>query len=287
MIPSKIIEEGDNILLSIKDLDQRMYKKLSKFLAQNTLDGNVNISNEDLAVIEDIVYQEIVDSDYEEKIAKYLSLLTAIEGSISKQQQELNRIKASEIKSLWNNSDYKAKLVNKIVYDLGAGGLKDYFVKGVAQVVRDSNFFNLTIGDAMDQLSKVLVEDGYTQQYLQQTSRDALSQYAGAINDEVRVRYELDNLIYIGNVIETSRPFCTHLRDDFKGKLTSDQLKQALQEYCPNGVPSQSKITYQTTDGNKTARKGAGMIEGTRFDNFSQLKGGYGCRHEAVWVRKK
>lgn len=288
MKPSEIIDKGDTILYSINDLDKRMYKRLVKFLANNSLGGKVNITNEDLAQIEDIIYDEVKSSEYEENIAKYLMLLNKLEDAISQQQFDINRIKAQNIKDLWNGDVLKTKLRDKIVYDLGANGIKDYFVKGIAEVVREANYFNLTIDDAIDRLGKVLIDDEYTNRYLQQTSRDALSQYQGAINDAVRVAYELKDIIYVGNTIESTRPICAHLRDTLKGKITGEQLKQTLDEYCPNGIPSKKKITYTTVKGDEhTASKGSGMIEGTRYDNFAQLRGGYGCRHEAIWVRAK
>lgn len=286
MTPSEIIDKGDKLLYSTSDLDKRIYKRLIKFLANNSIGGKVSVSNEDLAQIEDIIYNEVKDSNYEENISKYLALITALENSISQQQYDINRIKAQSIKDMWANNSLREGLVGKIVYGLGAGGIKDYFVKGLAQVIRDASYFNLTIDDAVDKLSKVLIDDEYTNRYLRQTSNDALSQYQGSMNDAVRVAYDLSDLIYVGNTIETTRPICAHLRDNLKGRITGEQLKSTLQEYCPNGIPSDKRITYKTVTGEEhTAKKGSGMIEGTRYDNFGQLRGGYACRHEAIWVR--
>ena len=288
MTPEQIIDKGDKILYSTTDLDKRMYKRLLKFLASNSLGGKISITNEDLAGLEDLIYKEVKDSDYEENISNYLGLIVALEDAISKQQQEINNIKAKNIKDLWNGLNKKEFLINKIVYDLGAGGIKDYFVKGIAQVVRDAAFFNLTIDDAADRLGKVLIDDDYTNRYLRQTAGDALAQYKGAINDAVRVAYELDDFLYIGNTIETTRPLCAHLRDDLKGKITKEQLIATLDKYCPNGKPSDKPITYTTVSGEKHTKKmGSGLIEGTRYDNFGQLRGGYGCRHEAIPTRLK
>lgn len=286
MTAEEIIEKGDNILYSTSYLDRIMFKRLTKFLANNTLGGKVTISNEDLAQLEDIIYKEIKDSNYEEDIAKYLGLITAIEDSVNKEQAKYNNIRAQAIKDLWGKNDIRTRLVDKIVYDLGAGGMKDYFVKGVAKVARGANYYNLTIDDAIDKLNKVLIEDEYTKRYIRQTSIDSLSQYKGAMNDAIREAYDLKNMLYVGNTIETSRPICTHIRDDLKGKISSEQLKQLLKEYCPNGKPSDKIITYETVSGEKhRAKKGAGMIEGTTFENFAQRRGGHQCRHEAIWVR--
>jgi len=281
-----IINKGDAILLDTQSLDRRMYKRLLKYLAEHSLGGKVSITNQDLAQLEDIIYDEVKKSDYEENVSNYLKLLGALENAVSKEQQEINRIKANNIRDLWDNSQTKERLINKIVYDLGQGGVKDYFVKGLAQVVRDANYFNLTFEDAADKLSKVLIDDQYTQRYVQGVAKDSLTQYKGAINDEVRVAYDLNNLLYIGNTIETSRPICAHLRDDLKGKITEKQLRDALDFYCPKGVPSEKIITWTTVSGEKHKGKaGSGMYENTYYDNFAQFRGGHRCRHEAIWVK--
>ena len=43
-------------------------------------------------------------------------------------------------------------------------------------------------------------------------------------------------MIYSTKTIETSRPICIHLHDTFKGRITSEQLKVTLSEYCPKGL---------------------------------------------------
>lgn len=288
MTVSNIIEQGDKVLLGSYDLDERMYKRLLSFLAKNTTNGVISISKEDLAQVEDLIYKEVKDSNYEENITKFLTLFSKIEDAVSKEQSERNNIKAKAIKDLWNSVDTKTQFLDKVVYDLGQGGIKDYFVKGLSKVVREANYFNLTIDDAMAKLSNVLIDDNYTKRYIRTVAMDSLNQYAGAINDAVRVAYDLSDLLYIGNIIETSRPVCDHIRGTMKGRLTGDQLKEVLNTYCPNGIPSEKKITYTTVNGEEhTAKMGSGMIEGTKFENFGQLRGGYWCRHEAVWVKKK
>lgn len=287
MKAAEIIDKGDNLLQSVSGLDKTLFKTLITFLSRNTVGGKIRITPEDLAVLEDLIYADIKDSDYEETMAKYLELLTALENSISQEQASRNDLKVSTVNELWRANNLRNTLVDKIVYDLGAGGIREYYVKGLSQAVREADYFNLTIEDAVGRLQKVLIDESYTQSYLKNVAMDSLAQFDGAINDTVREAYGFDNLIYVTNTIETSRPFCIHLRDELKGKLTSEQLKQALNEYCPDGIPSQVKTQYTTHSGEvKTGKKGSGMIEGTRFDNFSQLRGGYGCRHRAIWVRK-
>jgi hypothetical protein len=115
---------------------------------------------------------------------------------------------------------------------------------------------------------------------------DSLSQYDGAMNKMIADVYEFDNFIYVSNTIETSRPFCIHMRDDLGGRFSKDQLKIALNEYCPAGDPSDQTIEYKTHSGEvKRGKKGSGMIKGTTVENFVQLRGGYGCRHRCIPTR--
>lgn len=287
MTNSELIHKSDKILYSTSYLDKIMYKRLLKYLASHSIGGNVSLSNEDLATLEDVLYKEIKDSGYNADISQYLALFSKIDDIVSDEQLKHNNIKRQAIKDLWNDSAKKKAILDKVVYDLGQQGVKDVYIKGLAKLVRDASFFNLTIDDAIDRIEDKIINKGYTEAYIRQTAIDSISQYKGAINDEVRIAYELTDMLYISNIIETSRPICTHIRNDLKGRVTSEQLKIVLEEYCPNGVPSDKKITFTTVDETRTIRKGAGMIEGTRFENFAQNRGGYQCRHEAIFVRKK
>ena len=288
MSPHDIITKGDNTLFRVGDtLDKKIFARISKFISQNTKGGKVDIDNNQLAIIDDIIIKEIRDSGYNVEVNNYIKLFTQLENAISQEQAEINNLKVSAVKELWNSSDIKQKIINKTLYDLGINGIKDVFVKAISEVVRDSTFFNLDLETAENKLRKLLVDDEYTARYLRQTTMDTLSQYDGAINNEVRIAYDFKIMNYITNTIETSRPICVHIHDVLGGKITEQQLKDTLAVYCPNGEPSKSQITYKVHTGEeKTAKKGSGMIDGTVFDNFTQLCGGYGCRHRAIWSRK-
>jgi len=145
---------------------------------------------------------------------------------------------------------------------------------------------NKTYQETADLLKRQLVDKPLLIRHVDQVAFDALRQYNGAINDEVRKTYNLKHFFYIGSEIETTRPVCDHIRDNYKGAISIDQLKVILDEFCPNGIPSDVSITYETVNGVKrTAKKGAGMYDGTTVDNFCQNCGGNRCRHEVKWVR--
>jgi hypothetical protein len=85
-------------------------------------------------------------------------------------------------------NELRGRLVDKIVYDLGAGGINEYLLR-VEPVVREADYYNLTIEDAVNRLQKVLIDDAYTQKYIKNVAMDSLAQFDGAINDTVRRTY--------------------------------------------------------------------------------------------------
>lgn len=283
--PDDIHDEGMRILEQMSKLDNKLYSKIVKFLQKNTDKGKVALSQNDLAGLEDMLYEEIKNSEYQQQLKNYLALFTQLSLAISQQQAEINQLKVDEINELWDNDKTRIVIQDKVLHDLGTQGMKDVFVKGIAEAVRNTNYYSMDIETAIQTIKTTIVDNGYTNRYLQQTVMDSLSQYDGAMNKRIGEIYEFENFLYIGNTIETSRPFCVHLRDDLGGRFTKEQLKTALNEYCPGGVPSEERITFKTHAGEKTAKKGSGMIEGTKEDNFVQLRGGWGCRHRCIPTR--
>lgn len=280
---NELIIRGDNLLLEgiPKAIDKKILAYLLEVIAKHQKNGVLMIPNDVLATIEEDLYSTIKDSDYSKVINAYMQLFDAADTIISKEQSEINNLKASNIEQLWKGSNNREMFISKVVYDLGQQGMKDVFIKGLANIVRDANFVNMTIEQAASKLSEVIVDNDYTARYVRSTAIDALAQYDGAINNEVRTVYGFGNYGYIGNTIETSRPICIHLRDDLGGRFDEKTLKQVLSEYCPEGIPSEKKIVID----DKSIKKGSGMIEGTNMENFMQLRGGYGCRHRCLSIR--
>lgn len=291
MTPEQIILDGDKLLEQMAGVDERLLNKVIEFISLNTKEGKVQISDEDLANLEDILYAEVKDSAYEEKLVNYLGLFDAMFNAISHEQARVNNLKINAINELWSNAENNQDIINKVKYDLGQQGVKNVIIKGIADAVRETNYFNLDYKSAVTKLRELIKpttgeQQTYTQRYLEQTAKDALNQYDGAVQDKVRTTYGFKNVMYVGNSIETSRPFCVHLRDELGGKISRDDLEKALKEYCPNGQPSDQYVTFEVPHKGKVKKKrGSGMIEGTTLDNFAQMRGGYGCRHRAIWVK--
>ena len=282
--PEDIIKLGDDIILQFGKVDSKLLAKILQILANNTKDGKINIPNQDLAIIEDILFDELKSSEYGNKANEYLALFSKLQDSMIAEQVEINKLKRKELNDLWLNDEVRKKISDKVIYDLGEAGIKKAYINGLAEAIREQNYFNRKLSEATEILRTKM--NGYTENYLRSTVMDSMRMYDGAFQDKIKVVYDFKNIRFIGNIIETSRPICTHLRNDLKGKFSVEQLKLVLDDYCPNGNPSEKKITYKTVSGKEyTQKKGAGMHNGTTIDNFGQFAGGWQCRHRVIYTR--
>ena len=280
---TELLKKSDTIIDSKMPsaIDKAALKTLIDVLTKEQNNGKILVSDNVLAILEDVLYDKIKESAYTELAQSYLNLFNQADILISEEQAQVNNLKAKNIRELWYNSDNRKRFMQKVIYDLGSGGMKDIFVKGLVNMVRDINFSGLTVNQGVEAMSKFIIDDNYTSRYLRSTVFDALAQYDGAINQEVKLVYGFSKNIYIGNVKDNTRPVCYHLVEKLNGRFSDEQLKIVLDEYCPNGKPSDVSIEIE----DRTLKKGSGMYEDTYVGNFMQKRGGYGCRHRCLSTR--
>ena len=86
--------------------------------------------------------------------------------------------------------------------------------------------------------------------------------------------------------MEESRPMCTHIRETYPNGMTIAEVNKVLNEFIPNGEPSDRQVKVINAKGKEVYRaKGSGLIEGTDITNITENRGGYNCRHNVKWVR--
>jgi len=95
-----------------------------------------------------------------------------------------------------------------------------------------------------------------------QIGRDALGQYDGAINGKIAQDFDLNAIVYVGSVVDDTRAQCERwLESEF---ILIADLGEEIDWAFNNG---------------------SGMIAGTTPANFTSLRGGYSCRHQAIPIR--
>ena len=271
-----IIERSKELLDNLQKYDKVLYDAINDILSENTKNGIVSLDNKTLAQIEDILLEYLKDTKYFNDVDEYLKLFSVISNENFQRQVEINNLKLSRIKDLWQKNSNKTLLEQKALYYLKGNGLKNNYIQAVGDLVREQHFLGQDFKTAKNLLKEKLVTKSISQRYVNQTVIDTMRTYSGAFNDEIKQTFGFKNFLYVGDLLETSRPFCTIIVDKYKGRVTEDEMKKLLNEYCPNGTPSESKILI---DGNKV-KKGAGMYKDTTIDNICTNCGGFGCRHD-------
>lgn len=141
---------------------------------------------------------------------------------------------------------------------------------GLTQPLRQLLLRNVLIGsnltETIDELNSIAAGQGGKlgafERYFTTASRDLLFQYQGTVNNKIANQYDLDGIMYVGSLIEDSRPQCQRWVD--AEMIALKDLEKEIEWAFNNG---------------------SGMIPGTSKDNFCQYRGGYGCRHEAFPIR--
>lgn len=152
--------------------------------------------------------------------------------------------------------------------NLTGQGMREQFTKPVKRMIYQ-NLMTGTPGSKLKtQLHDYIVgrkdEIGQLERWTGQITRDALSQYDGAINDMVREEFDLNAYRYVGSLVKDSRPQCERWVREKGGVLMYDELAK--------------EISWANNNGQ-------GMIPGTDKDNFATYRGGYNCRHTAIPTR--
>jgi hypothetical protein len=195
--------------------------------------------------------------DYVNKAQTYLDSFDELDTIIIKQISAVNDIAAS--KALINRvrgpslSQFESKLLGSGL----EGAVVDPLMNKISQLV--------TTGADYKDISKEIA--GFVEgpqgikRYVSQISVDTVNQYAGQIQEAIRVENGLSWYVYSGSIIDTSRPQCRRWVD-----------KRYIH------------YTELTGEIRWANNQGKGMINPTTPASFAINRGGYNCRHDAIVV---
>lgn len=280
-----IQEDYNNKLIAeLQAFDKSLYQRILLLLAELTNDGQLTANADVLAQIEQKITNYTKELGYSQIIDDYLKGLDEVDQA-NREYYKGNSNIENEILNSRLNEEYR----NQITDLLRGAGAYEEIVKKVSDLLRLDALRGLSFEDAataLEQLVAPEVGDGISQKYINQVSKDALMQYDGIIQEEIKNKFKPKKFRYLASIIETSRPVCDHIKDMFgNNPISVDQLEVVLNEFCPDGKPSKQRISYTTVNGKEIdSYKGAGMIDGTTTTNFAILRGGYNCRHEVKWI---
>lgn len=270
----KIIEDAENSIDSrVESTQRKLLKELEKILLDNNIKGNLVFTEEASNGLREKIKEAFRKAGWVDAVDSYIQFFNLLQDAMFKEYRVS--------KFLAQNAENRK---NEAIKRLKGGYFIDDVVGVIENSIRQGMLNGIPYLDQQDILQKQFAEKGLFENYTKTWAIDGINQYAGAINDEIRIKYDLTKMTYLGSEIDTSRPFCIHLKS--KTYWTENELRKVLGEYCPNGIPSKERITIDRADGKKQEmQKGSGMIEGTIFENLTPLRGGYRCRHIPKWSK--
>ncbi len=280
-----ILDSEETLSERLKTFQKEFYGILTTELSKFSNKGKLEPSDAQLAKLKKAIDDSFSKTKYKKYVEAYLSTFDLVDADNAKFYLE-NKLR---IENYIINNDVLNELRRQTTENmLSKGMIDERLLKPIENLLRIDIIRGLSYQDAEETLKKYLVkpkdEESPFGNHIKNITRDALSQYDGALNNEVRKEYKLETMIYIGSLIETSRPFCIHMRDTQK-RYTKEEVEKILDEYIPNGIPSTAPVTLEVNGKPKRTTKGSGMIEFTDINNLTINRGGYGCRHLIRWTK--
>jgi hypothetical protein len=205
---------------------------------------------------------------YSEMVANYLTGFDAMANAQQEIHKDLNGI---ELKKSFINT-FKTNAIQNVITAMEGQGLQQSLVNPLKQELFIAVNQGSSLTDVVQSISKQLTtteqRQGVLKRIALQSSRDALGQYDGVVNEAVRNVYKLDALLYVGSLVKDSRPQCerwvNYMENGKLGLILFDQLQDEIDWALFNGT---------------------GFIPETTPENFCQNRGGYNCRHTCYPVR--
>lgn len=268
------IELSAEFLLDFENLAKRNQSRLLEIVLDRLTElsskkGTLSFSDDSTQEINDLIKQVYKEFGFE----KY-------KGEISSLLRDVNKIGQSEINLasiLTDNIDVNfSKQQNFIINELSErlaspDSFRANILGEVRRIIGRRIWTQAPISQLKSDLKAAFTgKDGQVTKYVNQIVVDGVNQYQGAINKEIKQKYNLDAYNYINSIIETSRPQCVRWVEKYGGILMIDTKKEGF-GYLPTEVDWANK-------------SGSGYGKGLTLtiENFAVVRGGYGCRHKAI-----
>lgn len=271
---SRLSDVMDNIIEEVNIYATRTQERIYELLLQrlnelDTLQGNLNPNQPIMQKIAAIQHEmnAIIGNIYTPRITDYLATYGIVEDTNIFLQQSYNELLIKKQlliparRAVYDQAEYflttalADAYVQPAKYLLLQAVTNGISLKDAKSLLKNWNDGELTSGKLTSGRPTPRL-----QAYSTQVARDSLYQYNGAINETIKKEYSLTKFIYVGGVIEDSRPLCKHLVG-LKRKIDLTEIPPLVERY-PNG-----------------------LIPNTTKKNFVIVRGGYNCRHQAMVVR--
>lgn len=253
------------ILKSTSEIQDEIASLIDEVLREFDVQGGKFVPESDAAFILATLnrrLRELVNaSGLRNEILGFLDDFNQIDANIRAVQSGINGISVPT--AILNNQ--KAWVRDNVVNSLLESNVSTRFIQPVKQALYSRIAFGASVVDTEKSI-RALVRGsgdnaGIFERWVGQVARDAIYEYEGAVNSQIKVEFQLNAVRYVGGLVEDSRAQCVRWIEKFDGILKDSQL--------------QSEIDW-------AYKNGSGMKPDTTPQNFCQKRGGFGCQHIAI-----
>ena len=268
-------DEEELLEKKIEAISKKFDKKINSLIKEFSVSGNLEV-NKDITFLTKEVLRELKDSGIED----LYNYILAVISKVAKNNIDYYS-KITSMRTIIDKSTSVKFVLDNLKKNLVGSGLETILAERISNSIKPYILSNADFKVTSEILSNTLPKE--LQRYTSQITKGVYSVYDGAIQNTLKQKYNPKKGVYIGDLRESSRPFCIHMVDKYGSKeISTDDLQKDLDEYCPKGIPSDTRIEIK----GKQVKKGAGMLEGTTVANFDVNKGGAtnNCHHVWRWI---
>lgn len=299
-----LLKQKDQILFSADDDLLKAIQKLEKGLRNRLLFILAKMDKKGGSFVTDSKYNlELIESLGKE-IKKYMasSGFTAPTEKYMQIFRDLDEVNNKIFSA--TTGKFKESVAKKIIGTLRSG-LVDTVAETltnpesigstITPVLKRVLYKNILLGttfkQAEDEFLSLLPEDGNTgliQRYTTQIVRDSINQYDGAVQKKIADEIGLNAFMFVGSIIETSRPGCIHMVyapnavEICKGKGEKRTCANYANRFADIVLPGGGFMVEDIPKIIERNQYDSGWIQGTTPDSYFVNRNGYNCRHHTV-----
>lgn len=255
----------DNLTGGLEEFQQIIFETLRNYILNFTIiDGKFDINqvpDDLLNGIRNELQDLVFDMNFDDEVTSFLDNFDEIESNIVKLHQQQNSIDVA--KSVL--SSQKEFAIESTVYSMKEANMSLRFVDPIKKALYKRVAFGSGVVETESMLRDLILgtdKGGILERWVGQVARDSINQYEGTLNQEIKSKYDLKAVRYVGSIVKDSRSQC--VRWASKGRILDTELENEI------------RWAY---------RNGSGMIADTAVSNFCVNRGGYNCRHTSFPVR--
>jgi len=250
------LEEQEKLVeKKINEIAKKFDSKINALVREFAVGSGLEV-NKDMAVLNKEVLKELKDSGL---IELYEFMLKIIEQITVKNISYYANI--SSIENDIRKSQSVKFVTDTLAKNLTGGTLQSVLAERITNLIKP---YILSGGDyktTVDVLRNILPKE--LQRYTYQITKGVFSVYDGAIQNTLKQKYNPKSGKYIGGLIDSSRPFCIHMKEKYGSRpITEDELKNTVLPAFLKADPKKYNDILLHSNGNNEVYTAAALWAG-------------------------